>query len=134
MPAYVVHRYERHAQRHGRGLGEVHAHQQRAYESGRVGDGHGVYVLPLQARHLQGALGEKRDDLDMAARGYLRHDPAVYGVQVCLGENLVRDQFSPVPDERNGSFVAGGFNCEYQHCGHFLMLRFIIIASSAGFS
>lgn len=54
-------------------------------------------------------------DLHMAARGYLRHHAAVDGVQVGLGEHLVRDQLSPVPDKRDGGLVAGGFNGKDPH-------------------
>ena len=56
MAADMVHGYERHAQGHGRSLGEVHAHQQRTDEARRVGDGDGVYIFPLQARDLERAL------------------------------------------------------------------------------
>ena len=46
----------------------------------------------------------------MAARGYLRHNAAVDGVQVGLGKHLVCYKLPPIPDEGDCGLVAGGFN------------------------
>ena len=110
VPADVVHRHERHVQRQRRGLCEIHAHEQRADEPRRVSHRHGTYIPARNARRVQRALGKVAYHFRVAARGYLRHHAAVYGVQVRLGKNLVGKHLAPVAHQRHGGLVAGGLH------------------------
>ena len=115
MPADMVDRDQRHAQRERGSLGEVHAHQHRADEAGSIAHRHGVDVLPSDPRSLERALGQQRDGLDMAARRDLRHDAAVHRVQIGLGKDLIAQDLSAVLDDGHGGLVAGGFKGKYFH-------------------
>ncbi len=55
----------------------------------------------------------------MVARGQFGHDAAVGLVQIDLGMDGMRQQPAPRIVEGQAGFVAGGFDAEYQHDGHF---------------
>ena len=81
MAADMVDRHERHAEAVGRGLGKVDADQHCADQTGRIGHGDGVNILPRQLRLCERFIGQRVDGLNMLARGKLRHDAAVEPVQ-----------------------------------------------------
>ena len=110
MAPDVVHGNERNTQSEGRAFGEIDPNQHRADEAGGVGAGHGVDVGAGDVRRVQSALGQKGDDLQMAAGGDLGHHAAVDRVQVRLGEDLVRQHPAAVLHQGDGGLVAGGFN------------------------
>ena len=109
MAADMVHRYERHVQREGAGFGKVHADKDGADKPRCIRHGNRVDVLPGYTGGLYRLLREYGYRLHMAARGYLRHDPAVYRVQIRLRENLIRQYFSAVLDNGHRRFITGGF-------------------------
>ena len=51
----------------------------------------------------------------MAARGDLRHNAAVYGMQVCLRKNLIRQYFSSVLHDGNSRLITGGLKRKNFH-------------------
>ena len=110
VAADVVHRDERDAERRRGALGKVHAHEHRADEPRRVRHRHGVELGFFYARRRDRAVRQPRDDLHMAARSDLRHDAAVYGVQVGLREYLVGEHPPAVFGHGDGSLVARGFH------------------------
>ena len=110
MAADVVHRDERDAERRRGAFGKVHAHEHRADESRRIRHRHGVKLGLFHARRRDRAVRQPRDDLHMAARSDLRHDAAVYGVQVGLREYLVGEHLSSIFGHGDGGLVAGGFH------------------------
>src|SRR5699024_7849823 len=110
VATYVVDWYQRHTESEGEALGKVHTHEQRADKARRVCNGHGVYVRAGEPGYGQGAVCELVYHLYVAAGGYLRHHPAVYGVEVGLGEHLVGQHLAPVAHKGHGCLVAGGFN------------------------
>ena len=116
----MVHRDERNVQGQGAGLGEVNPHQHRADEAGGIGHGHGVDLLPADARRFNGLLGQDGDGLHMAAGGDLRHYTAIDGMELGLGKDLVSEDFSAVLHDGDSGFITGGFKSKY-----FQVLRLI---------
>ena len=110
MAADMVYRDERDAERRRGALGKVHAHEHRADESRRIRHRHGVKLGLFHARRRDRAVRQPRDDLHMAARGDLRHDAAVYGVQVGLRKDLIGEHLSAVFCHGDGGLVARGFH------------------------
>ena len=106
VAADMVDGHERDVQRQRRRLGKIDAHEQRPDQSRRVGAGHGIHVGAGASGLVQRAAGQPRNDLQMAARGDLRHDPAVYGVQIGLRKDLVGQHPPPVLHQRHGRFIA----------------------------
>ena len=132
VPADVVHGHQRHVHRQGGGLGEVHAHQQRADQPRRIGHGHGADVPARDAGGGERPLRQVADDLRVAAGGDLRHHAAVDGVQVGLGEYLVCEHLAPVAHQGHGGLVAGGLHGKYDHVRPSFRKSVMITASSAG--
>ena len=110
VAADMVYRDERDTECRRGALGKVHAHEHRADEPRRVRHRHGVELGFFYARRRDRAVRQPRDDLHMAARGDLRHDAAVYGVQVGLREYLVGEHPPAVFGHGDGGLVAGGFH------------------------
>ena len=110
MAADVVHGNERDTERCGGAFGKVHAHKHRADESRRIRYRHSVQFGLFHARRGDRAVGQARDDLHMAARGNLRHNAAIYGVQVGLREDLVGEDLSTIFGHGDSGLVARGFH------------------------
>ena len=106
----VVHRHQRLARRVGQPLGKVHAHQHRADEARRKGDGHGVHVVHGLAGVQQGLFDGGADELTVAAAGDLRHHAAVQGLFFHAGGDDVAQQMPAVLHQSCGGLVAGGFD------------------------
>ena len=106
----VMDGHQRQAQRHGRTLGEVHAHKDSADEAGGVGDGDGVQLLLGDSSVGQGLVSQGGDGLHVLAGGDLRHHAAVNGVHLDLGGHAVGQNGAAVLHHGDSSFVAGGFN------------------------
>lgn len=109
MAADMVHRYERHIQREGAGFCKVHTDKDGADKPRRIRHGDRVDVLTGYTGRLYRLLRKYGYRLHMAARGYLRHDPAVYSVQICLRKYLVCQYFSAVLNDGHRRFITGGF-------------------------
>ena len=110
VAADMVYRDERDTECRRGALGKVHAHEHRADEPRRVRHRHGVELGFFYARRRDRAVRQPRDDLHMAARSDLRHDAAVYGVQVGLREYLVGEHPPAVFGHGDGGLIAGGFH------------------------
>ena len=106
----MVHRYQRLARRVGQTLGKVHAHQHRADEPRRKGDGYGIHIVDGPACVQQGFFDRSADKFAVAAAGNLRHNAAVQGLFFDAGGDDVAQQMPPVLHKRCGGLVAGGFN------------------------
>ena len=98
-----------HPQTVGHRLGEGHPHQQRPDEAGGVGHGHGVDVLPGDARLADGLVGQAGDGLHMLAGGDLGHHAAVDGVHVRRGGDDRGQDGAAVLYHSGGGLVTGGF-------------------------
>ena len=81
---------ERQAARGGQRLGARHAHEQRADQPRAAGHGHRLDVVERCAGALEGIRGHGVDQLQVAARGDLRHHAAVALVQQPLRSDHVR--------------------------------------------
>ena len=111
----MVDRNQRDMEHRGGRLGKIDPHKHRADQAGRVGDGDRIDLAPRDAGLLQRALREQRDGLHMAAGGDFGDDPAVDSMQIGLRENLIAEDFPPVPDHGHGCLVAGGFKSKNIH-------------------
>ena len=109
MAADMVHGNQRDSQHRGNGLGKVHPYQNRTDQPGRVGDGHRVDLLPGKSRVFQSALCQERYGFHMAAGGDFRNHAAIDRVELRLGKNLICEDLSSVGNDRDGSFITGGF-------------------------
>ncbi len=134
VAADVVYRDQGNAKAKNCGLGKINAHQHSANQAGGIADGNSVQLPAGDAGLRQRPVGKLADDLHMAAGGDFRHDTAVNGVEVGLGEDLVGEYLPTVPGDRHRSFVTGGFHRKDQHNGSsFFFKNFVIsIASSLG--
>ena len=115
MAADMMYRNERYSQRHRGRLGKVHAHQQRADETGRAGDSDGVNVSACETGFVQRAIRQLRDDLHMGAGGNLRHDAAVNRMQSGLRKDLIGENLAAVAHQGNGCLITGGFYGKNDH-------------------
>jgi hypothetical protein len=93
-------------------LGGVGADQQRPRQAGAGGHRHGVDVAQGAAGAVQRLVQDGDDRLDVLARGELRHDAAVAGVQLDLGGDDAGEQPAAVADDGGCGLVAGGLDAE----------------------
>jgi hypothetical protein len=97
-------------------LGGVEADEQ--WRRGRAGgDGDGVEVGRAALRLGEGGLDDGQHGLDVVARGDLRHDAAVAGVDGGLRGDNVGQQAAAVGDDADGGLIAGGLDAEGEHGG-----------------
>jgi hypothetical protein len=89
MPVEVVHRHERQLTGGGKCLGRREAHQQSADQPRPVRNGHRVDVVETSARAFEGVGRDGIHQLEVVARGDLRHNPAIAGVQQPLRRDHV---------------------------------------------
>ena len=109
MAPDMVHRDQRHPKAVGHGFGKAQAHQYSPDETGGVGDGHGVNVLPGAAGVRQGFFCQGRDHFNMLAGGQLRYHAAIQSVEVRLRCNGIGQHPPSVLHHCHGGLVAGGF-------------------------
>ncbi len=103
----VVDADERLARRPGEPLRRLHADEQRADETGTVGDGDAIDVGKLRARAVEGSPCDLRRVGHVVARGELRDDAAVWRVHGDLGVHEVREDAPVRLDEGRARLVAG---------------------------
>ena len=101
-------------QRPGQRLGKADAGQQRARQSGAVGDGNGVHVRIGQARFGQRGAGHRHQVAQMFAAGQLRHHAAIGGVGGDLRSDHARHQLLAAAHHGCRRFVAGALNSKNQ--------------------
>ena len=109
MAPDMVHRDQRHPKAVGHGFGKAQAHQYGPDETGGVGDGHGVNILPGAAGVRQGFFCQGRDHFNMLAGGQLRYHAAIQSVEVRLRCNGIGQHPPSVLYYRHGGLIAGGF-------------------------
>ena len=98
-------------------LRRLHADEQRADEPRplRHRDRREVGEARLRFRHRR--LDDRHDRLEVVARGELRHDAAVGGVDRGLARDDVREDAPAVLDDRGRGLVAGGLDAEDAQAG-----------------
>jgi hypothetical protein len=96
----------------GEAFGHSDAHKQTADQAGASCDREPVEVCRRDARFLESEIEELGQPLEVVAGRELRHDPAEVAVQVDLGVDDVRKDFSSVFDDRDGGLVAGSLDSE----------------------
>lgn len=106
----MMHRHQGLVCRQGQPLGEIHPDQQRADESRRVGDRHGVDIRESRSRLVQRLANHPADGLRVAAAGDFRHHPAIQLMFLHLGGDDVGQHRPSVHHHRRRRFVAGGFD------------------------
>ena len=114
----VVHRDQGLVHGEGSGFREVHAHQHGANQPRGIGHGHGINVVPGQARVDERLVSQAVNGLDVLPGGNLRHHTAIEPVQVHLGGNAVRQHLPAVSDNGNGSLITGGLHRQNIHKLH----------------
>ena len=119
VPRHVVHGHERLAVHERDRLGRLDAHEQRAHQARPLGHRDRGEVGEARPRLLHGGLDDRDDVLDVVARGELRHDPSVRGVDRGLARHDVREDPPAVLDDRGRGLVAGGLDPEDEgHAGY----------------
>ena len=111
MRAQVMRRDQRLACRQGQTLREVHAHQQRADQSGRVGDGDRIDVIERTIRRFDGFIHHADDRLRVPSGRDLWHNAAVELVLLHLRGDDIREDGSAVLHHSRGGLVAAAFYC-----------------------
>ena len=99
----------------GEALGGVDADEQRAGESGAVGDGYAVEFGEFEAGLFEGGVHDGEQGSHVFAGGDFGDYAAVAGVHFDLGGDYVGDDVSSVLDDGGGGFVAGCFDSEDFH-------------------
>ena len=104
---YVVHRYKRNIEAHGRGFRKIKADKNGTDKSWSVGHSYCVDIAFFNTGGPDCALGKARNDLDMASGRDLGHYSAIYCMKVGLREYLICQNVSPVLDHGHGGLVTG---------------------------
>src|SRR5947209_8514561 len=94
----------------GNCLTDGQANQERASQPGTISGCDRVDVFPSAAGLLEGSFNYRKDRGELLARGYLGHDASVAIMNFDLRGDHVREQITPVPDERGSRFVARAFD------------------------
>ena len=129
MTADMMNRDQGFVQCQRRGLGKIHANQHRSNETGGISDCHRVNIPTGQSGLRQSLVCQTVNGFDMLAGGDLRHHTAVFPVEGHLRCDAVCQHFPSIPDNGDGSFITGRFNCQNIQTSH-SFLR--ISASSLG--
>ena len=103
---------ERLAERPRHGFGVAHADEQRADQVRPLGDGDGVEVGVGDVGLFAGFAHHGDDFFQVGARGELRDNAAILGVEVDLRADDVGEDARAVGHHRGGGFVAARFNGE----------------------
>ena len=94
----------------GEGAGGQSADEEGTEKAWGVGDGDGVDVVPGEGGVGEGAVEDGEDGFEVGTGGDFGDDATVGFENVNLGNDNVRQNTSPVLDNGDGSFVAGGFD------------------------
>ena len=112
VPVQVVHRHERQPARGGERLRGRDADEQRADQPGSARDRDLLDVVEPRAGPLERVGGHRVDQLQVVARGDLRHHAAVARVQQPLRGDHVREDPAVVADDRGAGVVAARLDGE----------------------
>ena len=110
VPEQVVNRNQRQTPRPGDRFGGGDANEQRPDQARSLRDGDAVQLLEGQLRLFHCASHDRRDQLQVPARGDFRHNAAKAGVQLGLRRDDIRPQAAAGVDQRRRSLVAGGLD------------------------
>ena len=99
----------------GDGFAGHQAHHDRADQAGAGGGGHAVEGGEADAGVRHGTGDEAVEVVHMAARGDLRHDPAIGRVVRALGEHEVGQHAALAGYQRGCGLVATGLDAEDDH-------------------
>ena len=111
----VMHADHRHAEPVSEPGGDARADEQRARKPRPFGVRDRVHLIESRTRVGEHAPHERQRAADVIARGELRHDAAVFGVQRGLRVNFVREQAARAVVQRDACLIAGGFDSQHQH-------------------
>ena len=117
---HVMDAEQRDVAREGERLAVADADEQRAHESGRVGDGDGVQVIQRGSGFLDRALDDGHDAGEMRARSDLGDDSPEYAMNV-LRQNhqrFLRYLVSRSLENRGRGLVAGCLDAKYSGQGY----------------
>ena len=93
-------------------LGDREPDEQRTYKAGSLRHRHRFDVVQLCPRLLERGSNDRRDELQMTARGDLGHDASVPRVQIRLRGDDVREHLPLGRHERRGGLVARRLDAE----------------------
>ena len=108
----VIDRDERDAEAVGEALRAGDADQQRADESRAGGDRDRSTSLHAQLRVVERARDQRKEMLQMFARGDLRHDAAERLMPLDLRGDEIHAHTAVALEQRDRGFIAGGFDAE----------------------
>src|SRR5579885_247494 len=115
MRLQVVHPQERQVIGQRERLAHRQTYQQRARQTGTIGRGDGVDILPAAMRLLHRGFDNRQDRRQLLARGHLWYHAAITIVNLDLRGNDIREQIATILDDRRARLIAGAFNTEYEH-------------------
>ncbi len=122
MGLEMIDRHQRLAEHQRHGLGRGETDQNSPDQPRSAGRRHRIEVARCRAGLAQGLRHDTVDDLDMRARGDLRHHAAIGGVVLDLRAHDIGQDGAPAvrsdPDHRRRRLVAGGLDAEDQHGPH----------------
>ena len=110
--AEMVDRHEREAARPGDRLRGREADEQRADETGALGDGDPADVVEAPPRVVERRAQDRRNELEVPSRGDLRHHAAVPRVELGLRGDDRGEQLAVLGDDGGGRLVAGRLEAE----------------------
>jgi hypothetical protein len=108
----VIDRHERTSSRPGERLGGCEPDEERADQAWALRDRHRIDLGQGASGLAQRLANDRQDELEMAARGDLRHDPSVAGVQVCLRGDDIGQDLAVGRDDRGCRLVTRGLDPE----------------------
>lgn len=94
----------------GQGFCGQHADQKRTDQSRSIGDGYGVDIVPGNLGFTHCLADDRIDDLDVRPRRYLWYDAAIFGMDIDLGVDHIRQQTVAVFNDGRRRFIAAAFN------------------------
>jgi hypothetical protein len=106
----MVHRDEWQSFAERRAFREVQPHEQRSGQSWPIRHSNGVQVLPPYVRVAERLFDDRRDGLDVRARGQFREDAAVLRVQIHLRSDHVRQNGASPLDNGRRRLIARCFD------------------------
>jgi len=108
----VIHCYEWLIERKSKHFSVREPDKKRADQSRPLRDANRIDVLEPHLRLLNRFAHNRRDLPQVFARGQLRHDPAVFAVNINLRRNDAGQDFYAVGDNRRRRFIARRFDSE----------------------
>ena len=111
MPADVVHRDKRLAQRECERLAEIRADEQRADQAGRAGRRDRIHLVLVHVCVRERLFGHAHGGLHVPPRRDLRHHAAVQRMGLDLRVHHAGKNGPSVLDDGRRRLVAGGLDC-----------------------